>query len=163
MPALRDLVGEATLHVVGKDAVPAVRELCSSADWCCLEGFVPDLRDAYRGAAAFAAPLRFAAGVQNKILESMAAGVPVVTSSVGNRGLGAKDGREIVIADGADEFAQELAGLMSNTGRRHELAADGRRFVQETFSWSKALERVESLVDRSSAEHVASGRSGATA
>ncbi len=146
MPRLRDRVPDACLRVVGQGAGDGVKDVCSSAAWCSLLGFVPDLRDAYRGAAAFAAPLRFAAGVQNKMLESMAAGVPVVTTSVGNRGLTAEPDREIIIADDPEAFARGLACVLTDTGRRLALSRDGRRFVSGGFSWSHAVDRAEAIV-----------------
>ncbi len=148
MPRVRTVVPEADLRVVGKDAVPAVRDLCAGVGWCELRGFVPDLRDAYRDATVFAAPLRFAAGVQNKMLEAMAAAVPVVSSRLGNRGLRAAGGRQIVIADGAGDFAAALARVIRDVEARRTLAVEGRRFVRECFSWAKALERVELVAER---------------
>jgi len=147
MPLLREIVPGTTLRVVGRDVGHAVRGICSSVDWCRMKGFVPDLTDAYRGATVFAAPLRFAAGVQNKMLESMAAGIPVVTSPIGNRGLGARDAREIVVADGPEAFARALAEIIADAGLRSRLSEAGRRFVQGSFSWSAAVDRLDALAE----------------
>ncbi|MCD4689934.1 glycosyltransferase [bacterium] len=149
MPRLRAAEPGATLRVVGKGAGDRVRCICDAADWCTLTGFVPDLRDAYRNAAVFAAPLRFAAGVQNKMLEAMAAGVPVVTTPTGNRGLQAAPGSEIVVASGGAEFACALGEVLSDARRRDALSKAGRRFISGRFSWSHALERAEAVGARS--------------
>jgi len=147
MPRLRNRVPDARLRVVGKGVGEGMREICGAADWCTLTGFVPDLRDAYRGATVFAAPLRFAAGVQNKMLEAMAAGVPVVTTPVGNRGLQAEPGRQIVVAGDADRFARELGDLLEDAVRRASLSHEARRFVSECFSWSHAVKRAEAVLE----------------
>lgn len=149
MPRLRAAEPEATLRVVGQGAGDRVRGICDAADWCTLMGFVPDLRDAYRGAAVFAAPMRFAAGVQNKMLEAMAAGVPVVTTPTGNRGLEAAPGSEIVVASGATEFARALGDVLGSARRRAALSGAGRQFVSGRFAWSHALDRAETVVGRS--------------
>ncbi len=149
MPRLRTAEPEATLRVVGQGAGDRVRGICAAADWCNFTGFVPDLRDAYRRAAVFAAPMRFAAGVQNKMLEAMAAGVPVVTTPTGNRGLKAAPESEIVVASGAAEFARALGEILSNAGRRDALSRAGRQFVSSRFEWSHALERAETVAERS--------------
>ncbi len=148
MPRLRTTEPGATLRVVGQGAGDRMRGICDAADWCTLAGFVPDLRDAYRSGAVFAAPMRFAAGVQNKMLEAMAAGLPVVTTPTGNRGLRAEPGSEVIVASGAEEFARALGEIVGSAHRRATLGKAGRRFVSSRFAWSHALDRAEAVAER---------------
>ena len=105
-------------------------------------GFVPNLNDCLNSAAVFVAPLRFAAGVQNKVLEAMSAGCPVVTSSIVNSGLGAEPGRHLLVADDASETAEQVVKLLKDAALRERIAVEGRRFVAERYSWENVLLRM---------------------
>ena len=147
MPLVQASVPGARLSAAGSDATPAVERLARESG-VELVGYLPELRDIYGIGGVFAAPLRFAAGVQNKILEAMAAGLPVVTTSVANRGLGARDGREILVRDAPEAFASAVVGLLRDRAARSALGGRGREFVRKRFRWSLARERIESLVAR---------------
>ncbi|NIV31315.1 MAG: glycosyltransferase, partial [Anaerolineae bacterium] len=107
LPLVQREVPSCTLNIVGADPAPRIRQLGQSAA-ITVTGFVPDLNAHLNNAAVFAAPLRFAAGIQNKVLEAMAAGRPVVTTSLVNDGLGAQPEREILVADDPTATAQQI-------------------------------------------------------
>jgi len=88
-------------------------------------------------------PLRIGAGLQNKILEALACGVPMVSSTLGNEGIGAENGREIVLADAEAEFAGEVVSLLSDAERHSGLAAAGRAFIERAWSWDHHFEQLE--------------------
>ncbi len=77
-------------------------------------GFVPNLTDVYAKATLAVAPLRFVVGVQNKILEAMALGTPVVSTTMGNGGIKATNGKEIVLADNSADFAKAVVDLLND-------------------------------------------------
>jgi glycosyltransferase involved in cell wall biosynthesis len=110
-------------------------------------GFVDDLRPYLERAAVCAAPLRFGAGVQNKVLEAMAMGVPVVTTSIAAAGLRVDDAAAppLYVADDDERFAACLVQLLQDPGERARLAREGRRFVEEHFVWAHQAERLEAL------------------
>lgn len=147
MPLVRRRVPEARLRVVGHGADERMRRIAAEPG-IELAGHVPELADAYSGAAVFAAPLRFAAGIQNKIIEAMAAGLPVVTTPTGNRGLGAPAGEALAVAGDADRLSGEIVGFLEDRARRASIGAAGRAFVRARFSWSAVRERAERLVLR---------------
>jgi sugar transferase (PEP-CTERM/EpsH1 system associated) len=144
MPRVRALVPDAVLDLVGADPVPAVLRL-DGRQGTTVVGPVPDLGRVFARTAVFVAPLRFASGVQNKVLEAMAAGVPVVTSSLGHEGLRARPGVEIEVRDGPEEFAATVAGLLRDRDRAVALGLAGRAFVKRTFSWDAVAARVAAL------------------
>jgi len=133
-----------TLSIVGADPAPEIQQLGQSPA-VAVTGFVPDLNEHLNRAAVFVAPLRFAAGIQNKVLEAMAAGRPVVTTSLVNDGLGARAGKHILVADDAHTTARQIVKLLTDARLREELGRAGRQFVEERYSWSHALERVRSI------------------
>jgi glycosyltransferase involved in cell wall biosynthesis len=108
-------------------------------------GFAPDLNKELNRAAVFVAPLRFAAGIQNKILEAMAAGRPVVTTSLVNEGLGARPEYEILVADDAEALASRCVRLLQDRSLRDQLGQAGLNYVQRTHDWANVLVRMREI------------------
>lgn len=145
-PRVRGAVPRAALDVVGVNPPPSVLAF-DGKDGVTVTGAVDDVRPYVERAAASLCPVRVAGGVQNKILESLALAVPVVTSPEGFEGLGARgpdDG--VLVARDPDEFARELAALMRDPARRRELGARGARFVAEHYDWDRQTALLEALL-----------------
>lgn len=104
-------------------------------------GTVDDVADYYRSALAAVAPLRVGGGSRLKILEAMAAGVPVVSTGLGAEGLETSNGRNIILGDSASEMAEALLDLGENAVKQRWIAAAGLRFVRGGYDWS-AIGRV---------------------
>lgn len=121
--------------VVGRDPSPAVREL-EQTPGIEVTGTVPDVRPFYREALAAVVPLRVGGGSRLKILEAMAARVPVVSTTLGAEGLEVKDGETIWIADGAEAMAQALFELAQNPARRAEIVERAHALVLARYDWS---------------------------
>ena len=86
-----------------------------------------------------------ARGVQNKVLEAMAAGRPVVTTSLVNEGLGAQPEREILVANDAASTAHQITRLLASEQFREQIGRAGRGFVMGKFGWHHAVERVRAI------------------
>ena len=99
-------------------------------------GHVPSLDESFRRARAFAVPLRFGGGTRLKILEALARGVPVVTTSIGCEGLDLESGRDLLVADDPAEFARSLDVLLTDDELCRRLAASGFEAVRRRYSWS---------------------------
>ena len=97
---------ESRFVIAGQRPVTAVKQLAS--DSISITGFIPDLQDIYKEAAVVVAPLRFGAGTQNKVLEAMAMGVPVVCTHIGFEGLGVKSGEGVFLCKNPKDFVAEL-------------------------------------------------------
>ncbi|MCB2224299.1 MAG: glycosyltransferase [Actinobacteria bacterium] len=136
LPLVRADVPEARLTVVGADPVPEVRAL---ADGAAIEvtGRVPDLRPHLGGALVAIDPLRVGAGLQNKVLEGMAMGLPMVVTPVANEGIGATPGTHLLEAAGPQEFADAVVRLLRDPAHRESLGAAARAFIVERWSWEK--------------------------
>jgi polysaccharide biosynthesis protein PslH len=109
-------------------------------------GFVPDIRAYLSKAAVCVVPLRMAMGVQNKILEAMAMGVPVVASSVANRGINARHEREILVADEPESFAAATIKLLVDHGLQSSIRQNAMQFIDERFRWEKNLRQLDELI-----------------
>ncbi len=118
-----------------------------------LTGYLDDVRPAIARSWACVVPLRVGGGTRLKILESLALGTPVISTSKGAEGLGVTAGEDILIADDPSDFAQAVLRLLGDAELRARLAANGRRLVAERYSWETIGARLEQLLDRVTAAH----------
>ena len=112
-------------------------------------GYVPDLTEVQSHSAVFMAPLRFGGGSKLKVLEAMAAGLPVVSTREGLSGLPVIDGRHALIADSAESMAQGLLQALDHPEAACAMGLAARTLVQAEFDWSAVaaqLERVHASV-----------------
>jgi GT2 family glycosyltransferase/glycosyltransferase involved in cell wall biosynthesis len=132
MPQLRSRLPGVHLLVAGSNATPEI--LALAADDVEVLGWVPDLAPLYDRVRVFVAPLRFGAGMRGKLCESMAHGVPVVTTTIGGEGIGLVHGRHALVADTPESFVAEVARLYEEPALWSALAAEGRSLVAERYS-----------------------------
>jgi len=111
-------------------------------------GYVDDVRPYLERATLFVAPLRFGAGVQNKLLEAMAMEVPVVVSPLAAEGLHAEDGGRppVYIAETAPQLAQIICQQLVERSKEPAPDAEARRFVETHFVWKRSGERVDRIL-----------------
>lgn len=133
-PRVRRALPAARFYLVGRDPIPALKQL-DGKDGITVTGTVPNLQDWLARATICVAPIRAAAGLQNKILEAMATGRPVVATSMANEGIGAMAGRDLEIEDDPAAMAQRLVALLNNPKRREALGKAARHFVEECWTW----------------------------
>lgn len=136
MPLVRKQVPEAKLMLAGARPDQKVKDMAS--DLTKVTGWVDDIRDCYAKAKVFVAPMMIGTGLQNKLLEAMAMELPCVTSELANNALKAQAGTEILIAETAQEYANHILELLSNTEKSAAVAAAGHQLVTEHFSWEGA-------------------------
>lgn len=145
LPRVQRELPDCRLTIAGAEPARIVQQLAEENPAVTVTGFVPDLNGCLNESAVLAAPLRFAAGVQNKVLEAMAAGRPVVTTSLVNEGIGAKPGKELFVADEPDEMAAQIVALFRQEKLRQTIGTAAREFVKLNFSWKYAVRRMEEI------------------
>lgn len=110
-------------------------------------GEVDKVLDYAQRAAVSVAPLRIGAGIQNKILESLAMGIPVVTTSVAALGIeGARNKEQFLVADTPEEFASSVLRIIKDASLRDKLSRSGKEFVKNHHSWSGQLENYLKII-----------------
>jgi len=134
-PRLHERRAELILTIVGKDPAPEVRELAKIRG-IEVTGTVDDVRPFYREAIAAVVPLNVGGGSRLKILEAMAAGVPVVSTTLGAEGLEVQDDENILIADTSEQLVEAILIVIEDEARRHHLSAAGRALVSSRYDWS---------------------------
>lgn len=105
--------------------------------------WLPDIRVAYNSCKLFVAPLFDGAGQQNKILEAMAMGIPVITTDHVNEGIGATRDKALLVANNPEDFARAIISLSENNPKRKLLVDEGLKFVTTHFDWSVNTSRLE--------------------
>lgn len=141
LPRLRNQWPTLRLHIAGRNPSPAVRALAGAA--VRVTGTVPDMRPYLQHAAVVVAPLRLARGIQNKILEAMAMGRPVVAAQECAEAIAARPGVELICAADADAFVREVDALLREPARAASIGLAGRLCVQRDYSWDAHLSAFE--------------------
>jgi sugar transferase (PEP-CTERM/EpsH1 system associated) len=140
------------LMIVGKDPPVRVRALAGDAR-VTVTGMVPDMRPFLNQATMAVAPLVYKAGIQNKLLEAMACGAPVVTTPNAIQGLAIEPGQHLLVGDGPPELAEAILGLLEQLERRQALSDAGREYVIEHHNWSEIGNRLSAIYEFSQAEY----------
>ena len=159
-PRLRAQRPALKLVIVGADPSPAIKALGQLAG-VTVTGSVPDVRPQVRSSALMVAPLAIARGTQNKILEAMAMGVPVVTSRIAAGGVDAEAERHLLVADAPDELAAAILRIVGSPSDRARLAESGRDRMLSHHGWPASMQRLDAIIERCVAEFAGVAGSGA--
>jgi len=143
-PAIRASLPNCTFSIVGARPTSAVWELARRPG-VCVTGTVDDTRPYLQSAAVVVVPIRAGSGTRLKILEALATGRAVVTTTAGCEGIDAVDGRHLIVADDPAVFAEHVVRLLGAPEERARLGAAGRRLVEERYGWGHAVSAVRGV------------------
>jgi len=146
-PLIRTRVPEARLEIVGASPQPCVQRLAHDPT-VTVAGYVPDLREPYARCHVAIAPILYGGGVINKVIDAMAAGRPVVSTTAGNEGVAAPPGQAVLVADEAQAFAHHVVALLRDDLLWNRIAQGGRAHVQQNYNWEQNVSRLEALYHR---------------
>lgn len=132
------------LWIVGKNIPDSIKKL-SNPSIIFDENAPNETERIFQSADVLLSPIRVGGGTNFKILESMASGTPVITSSLGNEGIEAKDGEEIIICEKPEEFISKTLMLISDSYLYEKISRNGRRFIEEKFDWRNISNKLENV------------------
>ena len=156
LPMVRLRKPEVVFQIVGSNPARAIRKLAQSAG-IEVTGYVADVRPYLRKAAVCVVPLRVARGVQNKVLESMACGRPVVATPESVAGLDLTDGQELIVAGSPERFAESVIGIMEDAALSETLSLSARNFVEQRHAWKPLLQGMVEVVESVARRRTRSG------
>jgi polysaccharide biosynthesis protein PslH len=146
-PRIEREVPEATFWIVGRNPQRAVQDLARPPR-IVVTGEVPDVSDWLCRASVGVAPLRIGAGMQNKLVQAMAAELPVVATTVANEGIGAAPEREVLLRDDPEAFADAVIGLLRDASARSRLGGAARAYVEKHWTWEAHFLEMERALQR---------------
>jgi len=147
LPIIRQACPAAHFYIVGRDPHPRLAPLAHMPG-VTVTGFVEDARPYIAAAAVYVVPLLTGGGTRLKVLEAMAMGKAVVSTTLGCEGIHAAPGGDIVLADKADDFAMQVLALLGDQARCDELGRAARTFVEHHFDWQTVTRSLEQAYER---------------
>ncbi len=145
MPLVWRSMPTVRLLISGANPTKVVMRLASER--VVVSGWVDDVRDSYARSRVLVAPMHLSIGLQNKLLEAMAMGLPCITSSLANNALGARSGEQILIADTDQQFADNIIDLVQDELKAGIIGENGRRYVLRKFSWRKTTLMLNDFIE----------------
>jgi len=127
---------KAHLRIVGRNMSDRIKKYIKDDNVKLLEG-VSEISDEYKKADILLAPIRIGGGTKFKILEAMASGVPIITTTQGAAGLDVFHGKELMIADSSEEIIEAVSLLLTQKGERENIVKTARRCIEEHYSWER--------------------------
>ena len=143
-PRIRQQISKARLTIVGSDP-PARVQALRAQEGITVTGRVPDIRPYLGRAMVSLCPMETGGGVKHKILQSMALATPVVTNTLGARGIGLTPGRDCLLAEDDECLAEACISLLSNPAQRKRIGNAGREHVIRRHSWDRIAESLETF------------------
>lgn len=146
-PRVRSRLPDVRFVIVGQSPPPEIQSLAKDKA-ITVTGRVDDVRSFLREGRVFICPVRLGGGFRGKILEAMAIGRPVVSTSLGAQGIPVDQRENIIVADDPAEFAQGVLDMMNDDSLFERIRAKARKMVEENFAWEKGIQIMEEVLKR---------------
>lgn len=137
---------DAEFIIAGMDPSSRIKQL-GRLPGITVTGFVEDIVPFYQKADIFVAPFRLARGVQNKILQALACGLPVITTRLGLEGINATPGEDLLVADTEQEFFEATKQILENDKLYDSLSLSGAELIQREYSWDSVLQGLAKAIE----------------
>ena len=147
LPKVRNKITDVRFYIVGSKPGRDVKSLAREKGVHVI-GYVNDVRDYIAMADVCVVPLHIARGLQNKVLEAMAMGRPVVCTSQAFEGIEATPGEHLLTADDAETFCQTILDLLTDNKKASQFGVRARKCIEANYSWPQNLAVLDGLLDR---------------
>ena len=133
------------LWVVGKNIPNSIKKLNTSESVFYDEDASEKTEEIYKKASLLVAPIRVGGGSRYKILEAMASGTPVVSTTLGIEGITLKNGKEVLVADDPESFAMDMKTVLENSELKNTMVKKARMLVSENYDWKIIVKKLEEV------------------
>ncbi|MEJ5313035.1 MULTISPECIES: glycosyltransferase [Anaerolinea] len=147
MPLVWNERPKVKLIIAGKDPPQTIKSFAQDPR-ITVTGEVPDIRLYLQHATVAVAPITYGAGIQNKVLEAMACATPVVASPQAVQALNSVDGKDLLVAESPQSFAEKILLLLNNPLVREEIGQCGRRYIEQYHSWNAVAQNLEEVYEK---------------
>ncbi len=144
LPRIQAARSGVTLAIVGREPHARVRALADRPG-ITVTGYVDDVRPYMAGARVYIVPLRMGGGTRLKVLQAMAMGKAIVSTTLGAEGIAGRSGEHLTLADTSEDFATAVLSLLADPGRRVALGARARRLVEREYTWEAIVPRMDQV------------------
>jgi glycosyltransferase involved in cell wall biosynthesis len=148
LPLIRKQRPGTTLTIAGRSPTAGLKAMAAEMEAVTLTGTVPDMRPYLWGAKVSIVPIRIGGGTRLKIYECMAAGLPVVSTTIGAEGLTYAKDKDMLIADEPESFAAACLELLTDEARRQEVMRTAMELVERSFSWERITVEFEAILEQ---------------
>ncbi len=157
LPLIEMHVPYVKFYVVGAAPPRSIRDL-STDENIVVTGFVDSVYEYLVRATIAVCPMRSGSGIQNKVLEAMASGTPIVTTEYTLDGIQATPGRDLIVANEPREFAHRVVELLENPSLRQKLAVNARQLIEKKYAWERSVQQLERVYESAIAAHAVKRR-----
>lgn len=137
-----------TVKLLLSGATPTHEVVALQSERVVITGWVDDIRDSYAQGKLFVAPMFIGTGLQNKLLEAMAMGLPCITTTLANNALRAIPNESILIANSKEEFIDKVNELLSNEELNQQIAENGKQFIETNYRWSECTKELIEIIKK---------------
>lgn len=145
-PIVRKKIPDIHLYIVGANPTEQIRRLAKEKN-IVVTGYVDDIRNYIAKADIVICPMRIGGGIKNKNLEAMSSGRVVISTSIGVEGLEVSHGKNILIANTPDEFAENIESVLNDRALRNNIINNARELIREHYTWNISFEKYERLYE----------------
>lgn len=153
LPLIKKENPNVRFKIVGANPHPTVAALASQDKSIVLTGFVPSVREHLAQAAVAIAPMQGGAGIQNKVIEAMACGTPLVATSYAMGGINGRDEEHLLIGNEAPDFASQVLRLMSDPELGETLSRNAHQLIKQEYTWENYTSQLENLCESAFKQH----------
>lgn len=144
-PLIHEKRPDAKLWIVGRKIPDHIVKLSKTRDDIEITESIADARDAYLASSVMVVPIKGSGGTRLKVLEAMAAALPIVSTSIGVAGLNLKNGTHALISDDYEGLANSAVKILNNNSLAKKIGKEGQRFVKENFDWKAIVSMHEPI------------------
>jgi glycosyltransferase involved in cell wall biosynthesis len=148
LPRIRQSLPDVTLAVVGRNPYTRLVELSKRDSSITVTGWVEDVRPYMESSSAYIVPLRIGGGTRLKIFEAMAMEMPVISTSIGAEGLPVRAGRDLLLADDPDSFADSVVRVLTDERLARQLGTQAAATVRDQFNWRNAAVKFAEVLQK---------------